>query len=230
MAKLAHRAETEWVGLARGDFRRVERGDGPGGRGGLVDAKDLSVQPIPFPKTAGVVVMDTGQRVDVGELVAIISDRLEANKAAVKSYKVSSLRDLSMSRFEKDADNLDEHVMHYARHVMTENSRTILAAEMLRSDALATIGRMMSDSHDSLIEDYQVQSDAIEKMVMCAMKQPNVFGARGTGYSIGGAAVALVRDFSADTMSKLVTTCYKKETGDEPEAYVVEPVAGVEVV
>jgi len=230
MAKLTHRAEREWIGLHGGISDVLSVTLGRAGEAMLIDMQDMTVQHIPFPKTAGVVIMDTGVRADASDLEAIVQQRLQENQVAVRSYKVSSLRDLSMSRFEKDADNLDDPVMHRARHIMTENGRTILAAEMMRSKALAIIGKLMNDSHASLIEDYDVHSQEIEQIVECATKQANVYGARGTGYSIGGAAVALTRDFSADTISTLVATCYKKSTGNECQTFVAETADGVQIV
>lgn len=230
MAKLANKAEHDWVGEVGSLADVLSVALGKPGEAMLIDAQSMDVEPVEFPYNAKVVLLDNGTRADRAAVESIMKSRLDEIIAAVKAYKVSHLRDLSMSRFEKDADELEDNIFKRARHVLTENGRTILAAEMLRSNAVATVGRLMNDSHTSLRDDYGVHSEDIETIRRIVLEQPNVLGARGAGSGMGGTVVALVSDISADTVSKLVVSSYKRETDSDLNAFVVEPAGGVEVV
>jgi len=192
----------------------------------LLDMQSLDIERMPFPREGRVVMIGTGVDRDPLETESMIRERVDMFAAAARNYKVTHLRDLSMSRFEKDEDSLDEDVALRARHFLTENGRTILAAEMMRSAALATVGKLMTDSHASLRDVYGIGFEEADTMVEVALEQPNVYGARWSGF--GNAAVALVRDFSAETVSKLIPPAYKKESGIETEAFVLEPAGTVE--
>jgi galactokinase len=191
----------------------------------LLDMQSLDIERMPFPREARFLLLGLGVDAKPGETERMVGERVDMFAIAARNYKVSHLRDLSMSRFEKDEENLDEDVAARARHFLTENGRTILAAEMMRSAALATVGKLMTDSHSSLRDVYGIGSEAADTMVAVTLEQPNVWGARWSGF--GNAAVALVRDFSADTVSKLVPTAYKKASGNEGEAVVLGPAGSV---
>lgn len=230
MAQIAYKAETEWLGrdVGIGDLLSVAVGNAKEAL--LVDEQSGTFEQVAFPIEANAVILPTGVLPDRAATEAIVKTRIEENQAAVSAYKVSHLRDLSMSRFEKDADEIEDDIFSRAKHIMTENGRTILAGEMLRSDAVSTVGRLMNDSHTSLQDNYGLVSDEANQMFNCIMEQPNVLGARASGYAVGGLVVALVRDLSADTAMKLAVGCYKKATGKEVDAFVADASAGVEII
>lgn len=230
MAKLANKAEQDWFGGVSSIADVMSVATGKAGEAMLIDTQSLDVEHVTFPYNAKVVVMTNGARTERRAVSQLMRTRIDEIVTAVKTYKVSHLRDLSMSRFEKDSEELADNVSNRARHILTENGRTILAAEMLRSNAVATVGRLMNDSYTSLRDDYDVQSSDIETIIRVVMAQPNVLGARGAGSGMGGTVVALVSDLSADTVSKLVVSRYKRETGDELTAFVAEPTGGVDVL
>lgn len=194
----------------------------------LLDLQTLDIEKIPYSREARVLLLDTGVPVDATAIEEVVRVRVNECAAAARAYKVGHLRDLSMSRFEKDADTLAEDLSRRARHFLTENGRTILAAEMMRSNALATVGKLMNDSHASLRDEYELVHDPAEAMMACVLEQPNVFGARWSGF--GSGVVALVRDFSADTVSKLVVPCYKKAGYADGNAIILNPAGKVELM
>ena len=52
--------------------------------------------------------------------------------------------------------------------MITENERTVRAVEAMRRGDIATLGRLMNESHASLRDDYEVSSDALNAMVEAA--------------------------------------------------------------
>ena len=67
------------------------------------------------------------------------------------------------------------------RHVVTENTRVIEAAEALEQHDLDRFGRLMGASHVSLRDDYEVSAEELDLMVELAEKIEGVYGARMTG-------------------------------------------------
>lgn len=76
------------------------------------------------------------------------------------------------------------------RHVVTEASRVYDAEEALRCQDLPTFGLLMSSSHESLRDDYEVSSPALDLLVSLA-GGAGAAGARLTGAGFGGCVVAL---------------------------------------
>lgn len=227
-AKMGHRAEREWVGQHSTLADMLMVGQGQAGEAMLIDTHTKTFETANLPRAVAVVVMDTGtRRENIQELVAQRQAEIEE---VVRAYRVNHLRDLSMSRFEKESDEMNEVAFSRAHHVLTENGRAILAAEMLRSDALATVGKLMNDSQKSLRTDYGISDATVDTLVDCIAAQSNVYGARANGSGNCGTVVALVRDFSADTMRKLAEKCYKDKTGSEASSFVVQPADGLTVI
>ncbi|MEM6527879.1 MAG: galactokinase family protein [Chloroflexota bacterium] len=231
IARLAQTARREWLGMPLGVGDLLSIAIGQAGQALLVDELNGDYERVDFPETARAIVLDTGERVDAAALRNLIETRIAETEVAVKSYRVNHLRDLSMSRFEKDAEELDDLVSNRAKHILTENGRAILASEMLRSSAIATVGRLMNDSHESLKDLYDVTSTTADQVVGSVLGLPNVLGARSTDYGMGGVNVALVSDLSADTVSKLVISDYKRASnGGEVSAFVTRVVHGVKLL
>lgn len=88
-----------------------------------------------------------------------------------------------------------------ARHVVTENERTLAAAAALRAEDWPELGRLMSASHASLRDDYQVSCAELDAIVDDLERCPGVLGARMTGGGFGGCVVALVEERRADRVA-----------------------------
>jgi galactokinase len=110
---------------------------------------------------------------------------------------ISALRDISLPEFARQADRLDPIIRQRAGHVISENQRTLLAAEAMRRGDAAQMGQLMNASHQSLRDDFEVSSPALDTLVELAQNHPLCYGARMTGAGFGGCAVALVKDVPA---------------------------------
>jgi galactokinase len=143
---------------------------------------------------------------------------------------VTALRDVSRADLEARAAGLDEVTLRRARHVVTENERTLEAAEAMRRGDAAAMGRLMNASHASLQRDFEVSSPELDAIVECAMKHEACYGARMTGAGFGGCAVALVRAEAAGDFSASVATAYRSATDREAVLYVCEATDGASVV
>ena len=88
----------------------------------------------------------------------------------------------------------------------------------------------MDKSHESLRDDYEVSSDALNAMVESARMHEACYGARMTGAGFGGCAVALIDAEAADDFVSSTAADYQEKTGHSPAVYVCRATNGAEIV
>lgn len=228
MAKLGQRAENRWVGVNCGIMDQLISAAGRQDHALLIDCRSLAGRSVPFPPGTAVVVLDTSTR--RGLVDSAYNERRAGCEAAARFFQKPALRDVDMDLFQRRAGELDPVTRRRALHVITENQRTVEAAEaMARGDAPA-LGQRMNASHESLRDDYEVSSDALNAMVQCAQAAPGCYGARMTGAGFGGCAVAVIDAQAAEPFVAAVTAAYQNRTGHVPAVYVCRATNGAEVV
>jgi len=228
MALIGQRCENDYVGANTGIMDQLISAAGEEGLALLIDCRSLEVQTAHLPFDTVVVVMDTMTRhshTDSG-----YNERREQCEKAADFFDVKALRDVSVEQFEARADGLDDVVRRRARHVITENARTLQAAEAMQEGDALRLGKLMNASHDSLRDDFEVTNDALNIMVECARGQVSCYGARMTGGGFGGCAVALVEADGADAFVKKVSDCYENQTLQEPQLYICEATRGAQSI
>ena len=114
----------------------------------------------------------------------------------------------------------DETVYRRARHVISENDRTLKAAEALRENRLNDFGRLMNLSHASLRDDYEVSCPELDFLAETAQNAEGVFGARMTGGGFGGCTVNLVEPDRVESFVGMIRSAYLKRFGVEAKAYI----------
>ena len=114
--------------------------------------------------------------------------------------------------------------------MISENARTLRAAEAMRQGDAAKMGRLMDASHTSMRDDFEISCDELNAMVTCARQQEACYGARMTGGGFGGCAVALVRADAAQDFAATVADCYQESTGLTPNVYVCTATDGARVI
>ena len=100
---------------------------------------------------------------------------------------------------------------------------------MNAGDAVA-LGQLMIESHISLRDDFEVSSDALNRIVACANAEAACYGARMTGGGFGGCAVALVKSDRAADFVDSVRNCYTAATKHTPAIYISQASRGAETV
>ena len=113
--------------------------------------------------------------------------------------------------------------------MVTENARTLAAAEaMTRGDA-AALGGLMDEGHRSLRDDFGVSSPALDAIVAAAQAAPGCRGARMTGAGLAGCAVALVEEDEAAAFVAETERAYRAATGLQATVHLSRPSAGAEL-
>jgi galactokinase len=228
MAKFCQKAENQWVGVNSGIMDQMISAAGIEGEALLIDCRDLSSQRVPLPPDTVVVIMDTMTR---RELVhSGYNERRMQCETAAAALGVPALRDATLDMLEAIRPQIDEVVYRRARHVITENARTLAAADAMHAGDAAAMGALMNASHDSLHADYEVTNHHTDLMARLAQPLPGCFGARMTGGGFGGCTVALVAADTADAFTTAIATAYQTRTGIEPAIYVSHASAGAEII
>ncbi|HPU07915.1 MAG TPA: galactokinase [Thermogutta sp.] len=228
MALLSQRAENRWVGVQCGIMDQLISACGRADHALLIDCRSLEFQHVPLPPTVRVVILDTGTR--RGLVDSAYNERRAACEHTAERFRVKALRDISLDEFERRAVEMDETTWKRVRHVISENDRTLRAAEALRQGDVTTFGRLMVESHVSLRDDFEVSSPALDAMVEIALSQPGCLGARMTGAGFGGCAVALVEAETAETFAQNVAEQYRQKTKHEPAVYISRASDGADIV
>lgn len=231
MALLCQRAENNFVGVNCGIMDQYVSRLGKKGQALLIDCRSNEYELVPFAnEDYQVVICNT--KVERGLVDSEYNQRRAECEKAVRyfagklDHRILALRDVTIEELEKEAAGLGELTKRRARHVITENNRVLMAVAALRNNDLETFGQLMTESHYSLRDDYEVSCPELDLLVELALKQKGVLGARMTGAGFGGCTVNLVhKDYINDFIFN-VKKAYDQETGKDMESYLTWPAAG----
>jgi galactokinase len=225
LARAAQKAEHDFVGAKVGIMDQLAATWGRKGNALLIDCRSLETKQISLANlNAAIVVCNTNvkhqlassaynqRRAECEQGVELLRQRLPDTTA---------LRDVSVADFEKYAHELPEPVRRRCRHVVTENSRTLKAAEALGRGDREQLGQLMRASHESLRDDYEVSCRELDLMVEIASLQDGVFGARMTGGGFGGCTINIVRGDHGHEFAEAVAEQYRAATQITPDIYTV---------
>ncbi len=221
-------AENKWLGVNSGIMDQMISASGVENRALLIDCRSLETTSAPLPADSAVVILDTGTR--RGLVDSAYNERREQCEEAARHFGVSALRDVDWTAFAEGAHELDELSRRRARHVVSENERTLRARDAMRSGDAAALGKLMIESHISLRDDFEVSSPALDAIVDCANADEACYGARMTGAGFGGCAVALVRADGAESFAERVGADYMSATGNQPTIYITRASRGAETI
>lgn len=230
LALLCQSAENDFVGARCGVMDQLISCLGVEDHALLIDCRSLQTRPAPIDPRARIVICNTMIRHNLA--TGAYNQRREECERAVALLSVAfndvvALRDVSPEQFARFGPLLPEPLLRRARHVVTENARTLDAVAALARGDLARCGALMNASHASLRDDYEVSCREADIMVALAQKMEGVFGARLTGGGFGGCTVNLVDARAVDAFVENIGNAYERETGLTPQIFCCAPSAGV---
>jgi galactokinase len=171
-----------------------------------------------------IVVMDTGTRRALKD--SRYNERRAECELASKHLAKPSLRDVSLA--DLTHAQLPDTLQRRARHVVSENHRVLQVATGLL-DAVQ-IGTLLNESHQSLHDDFEVSSQALDSIVGIAQLSNGCFGARMTGAGFAGCAIALVEKGFEKKFIETVGARYSQATSLVPSFFLAEASHGAEVL
>jgi galactokinase len=227
MARLAQQAENEWVGVNCGIMDQMVSAAAEAGTALFLDCRSLEFEHLPLPAEVAVVVLDTSTR--RGLVDSAYNDRRSQCEQAARYFGVPALRDVSSADFAARGAGLEAVARRRARHIISENERVLGALQAIHAGDMRALGTLFNESHASLRDDFEVSSQALDRIVEAAQAQPGCLGARMTGAGFGGCAVALVEAATLEAFVPAVAAAYRRGSGVEAVVYVCRPSAGASV-
>ncbi len=225
MARMAQRAENDFVGCACGIMDQLISTRGQAGHALLIDCRSLLCAPVPLPMGTSIIIAHSGVR--HAHAGGEYNDRRAECEAAARHYGVPALRDLTFEQLEAGKAGLDDIAYRRARHVVTENARTQAAATALRRGDLHRLGQYMEQSHLSMRDDFEITVPAIDHLAAIMAKPlDGEGGARMTGGGFGGCVIAVAPDDRAASVVKAVADQYHTPDGLPAEVFICHPSAG----
>jgi galactokinase len=232
LARLGQRVENEIVGVQSGVMDQLAVAGGVAGHALLIDCRTLQTEPVPIPPDVRVLVLDTAvPRTLAGSAYNQRRAECESALRALQAVEpnLRALRDVTPDLLTAEQGRLQGVELQRARHVVTENQRVLDSAAALRHGDVAQFGRLMSASHASLRDDYEVSGPELDTLVNIALETPGVLGARLTGAGFGGCAVALVAAQHAREAVVAIAESYRRVTGRTGSASICFPSEGTHV-
>jgi galactokinase len=229
VARLCQRAENHFVGQQSGIMDQFVSCCGAEGHALLLDCRDLSYRLASIPAGLSLVICNSMIRhSNSGGEYNTRSAEIEAGTRIVAMHRpeICFLRDVTLADLDRWGGEMLPEVLKRCRHVVTENLRTVAAADALERNDLATLGRLMAESHASYRDDFEASCKEADILVELASGEPACVGSRLTGGGFGGCTVNLVHAEEAEGFGKRLQEGYLARTGIAAELYHCRAAAG----
>ena len=217
-ALIGQKAENAFVGCNCGIMDQLVVALGLQGHAMLLDCSDLSYQDIPIPEGSTILVVNSNVKRELVD--SEYNTRRKQCESVAEVLSVSSLRDLDIQNLYEAKDLLSDELFRRARHVITENRRTVDAAKAMKDNDLKLLGKLMTESHKSLRDDYEVSTKELDFLVdIISTEMGGTGGVRMTGGGFGGCVVSIMPKEKIPSVISSVKTYYSKFSGIEANFY-----------
>jgi len=225
----AQQAENEFVGCNCGIMDQMISAKGRENHAMLLDCRSLETEAVSMPEDIAVVIINSNKK--RGLVDSEYNTRRDQCEEAARIFGVKALRDVTIEQFNEKVSELDGIVAKRARHVITENNRTVEAAQALRAHDLKRMGELMAESHASMRDDFEITVKEIDILVeMVKEIIGDQGGVRMTGGGFGGCIVALVPPALVDDVKATVEANYQAATGLKASIYVCKAQNGAGLI
>jgi galactokinase len=230
-ALLCQKAEHEYAGVPCGIMDQFTATMAKENHLLLLDCRFIKADLVPVTESS-VSVLIVNSNVKHQLVNGEYAKRKAQCEQAAKILGVKALRDATSSMLEAARDKMDPVVYRRARHVISENRRTLETADALKNSNWTSAGMLMYASHASLRNDYEVSCNELDVIVDIAHRigpLNGMLGCRMTGGGFGGCAVCFAKTEAMEDISKIITTEYKSKTGITPSLFICRPASGATV-
>ena len=226
LAKIGQKAEHEFAGVMCGIMDQFASAQGKQDHAIYLNCDTLAFDLVPV-KLEGIKVVVSNTHSPHHLDSGAYNDRVRQCQLAVQQISavrpIKNLAELSQADFEQVEHAITDEVAHRrARHVVGEVQRTKDAVEALQQGNIDTFGKLMTQSHISLRDDYEVTGLQLDSLAEAAWKVEGVLGSRMTGGGFGGCTVSLVHDEAIPTFIEQVGAEYTEKTGLKADFYIAE--------
>ena len=231
LALIGQECEHEYAGVMCGIMDQFASAQGKKDHAIYLNCDTLEFEHVPV-KLEGIKVVITNTHSPHHLDSGAYNDRVRQCKLAVEQISkvkpIKFLAELTEDDWKEVEIAITDPIAHKrARHVVGEVARTAAAVEALKRGEVAYFGELMTASHVSLRDDFEVTGPELDALAEAAWQVEGVLGSRMTGGGFGGCTVSLVKDEAIETFKAFVGAEYEKKTGLKADFYVAEIGDGV---
>lgn len=228
VALWAQAAENDFVGMRCGNLDQLASAATVEGAALLIDCRSLDLRPVEMPPDAAVMIVQSG--VVRGLVDGHYNERRSRCEEAAAILGVPALRDADLAMLEAVAADVDPVVVRRARHVITENDRTLAAAKELALGNLEGVGDLMRSSHASQRDDFEITVDHTDRLAEIMSEAIGERGgARQTGGGFGGAVIGLMGADRVEAVRNRVLSDYRTPSGKLPDIRIERAACGASI-
>jgi len=226
IAKLCQRAEHRFAGVSCGIMDQYAIACCGEGRAIMLDCRSLKEDAVEIPKDVSLLVTDSGVKHQLAE--GGYNQRANECRDALavcqlQLPEILSLRDVTFGQLQRISKQMDQVSLQRSRHVVSENDRVRAAFDALRTQDADKLGQLVSESHVSLRDDFEVSCSEVDSLVAIANSCDGVLGSRMVGAGFGGCVLSVVATEHIEGASQTICRKYKALTGSTPWMHTVSP-------
>lgn len=234
IAQLGQYAENKFCGMNCGIMDQFASAMGKNDCAIFLDTNTLDYEYVPLHLGEAKIVI-VNSKVKHSLVNSAYNDRRKECESALhdlqKKLPIKTLGDLTEKEFNSYKHLITSSICaKRARHAVYENQRTIRAVKKLDSGDIEGFGKLMTEAHFSLRDDYEVSCAEIDLLIDLALNTKGIIGARMTGAGFGGCTVNIVDANFVENFKKHILSEYKKQTGIDAEIYVTEIGGGAHAI
>lgn len=225
VALIGQEAEHNFVGTQCGIMDQLVSAEAIEGHASLIDCRSLETRTVPIPP--GIEILIIHSNVRRGLVDSEYNERRSSCETAARLLGVKALRDIQIGDIGPALAQLPELVAKRARHVITENDRTLRAAAAMANGDLVAVSHLMARSHASMAQDFEISVPAIDLIVNTVDEVIGTAGGvRMTGGGFGGCVVALLPPAAITEVTAVLKRTYERATGLRETVWVSGAAAG----
>lgn len=217
---LCQKAEQEFAGVPCGVMDQYISRLGREGCAVLIDCESLTHRHVPLRDDRfQFLTVDSGVHYQV--VSSAYHQRREECESAAALLGLRKLRQAQDSHLTTASLLAQPTLLARARHVLSENARTLTAARRLAAGDWQALGTLLNEGHRSLTEDFQLSCPEVETLIRLRQEIPlaaSILGARLTGAGFGGSVIYLVETAHTQAVAEQLLEAYAREHPQAAEA------------
>jgi galactokinase len=232
-ARIAHRAENEFVGVPCGRMDQLASALGRRDCALRIDCRDFSLRPVPLPgERLRVLIADSGVRRqlaggDYGRRRAECEEGFSIARArGIAPSDAATWRDVDPARLPDLERALAPALFRRARHLLTENARVDAVCAALERGDVAAVGAALRAGQRSLRDDFEVSVPALDALCEIGDAAPGCHGSRLTGAGFGGCTIHLVDPSRAEQVAESLRSGFASRFGRTPPVWSIVAAEG----
>jgi galactokinase len=222
----AHQAENAFVGAPTGILDQSASLLAQEGAALFIDCRDGTSSPVDLRLDEyGLTVLVIDTKIKHDHVSGGYAARRATCEKAARALGARTLRDVSVPQLLAARGRLDDETYRRARHVVTEDQRVLDTVGALRAGDLSEVGELMSASHRSMRDDFEISTPELDLAVEMSLSG-GAIGARMTGGGFGGSAIALAPAAQIPPLRVAITSAFSRQSYPQPKTFAVRPSHG----